>query len=115
MDDEASLTETLGEILRLSGFEVVTASTAERALQEVGERGFDALLCDLNLNGDDGLTVIRAMARQQPRAAILVISGYGEKLRGMPEDVRGVVTQVFPKPTDLGELIAALRRARPAA
>lgn len=109
MDDEPNLLDTLAVILTHHGFEVDAVETVPEALQLIDERRFDLLLTDLNMPGD-GFTVVRKMRREQPAAALMVLSGYIGAWNMAPADVRGMVDEFITKPADIPTLIDSLSR-----
>ena len=60
VDDNQSIRDSLGAVLKHSGFEVVTAANVNDALRLIGSETFDVLLGDLHMpHAGDGLTVDR--------------------------------------------------------
>ena len=79
VDDEEVIRDSLTLVLQFGGFEVVTASNVNEALQVIGSETFDVLLSDLHMPGaGDGLTVVSAMRHSNPRAVTIIFSGYPE-------------------------------------
>ena len=74
VDDSPAFRRTVGELLSLRGFELVTAGDGEEALIAASEHCPDAALVDVNLPGDDGFTVARSLATICPRARIVLTS-----------------------------------------
>ena len=75
VDDEPGVIVTLARMLRLEGYDVVTALTAETGLKKVEVVGPDAVLVDLRLPLVDGLAFLRLLRanevyRQTPVAII---------------------------------------------
>jgi len=112
VDDELGLRLTLGEILRLSGFDVTTAGTVAEALAAIHQRPFNVLLTDLKMP-EDGFSVILTMGELQPQARIIVISGYPDALEAIPDRIRQLVYRSFAKPTDIPELIRGIKESQP--
>ena len=54
VDDDASILSLLQTLLSTEGHEVICASSAEEALQELERERFDLLISDLKLPGLDG-------------------------------------------------------------
>jgi len=81
VDDDAEVRDTTGEYLGRHGFEVaVAADGAElrKALAQAGAAGLpDVVLLDLNLPGEDGLSLTRWL-RARHDMAIIMITGAGE-------------------------------------
>ena len=91
MDDEEVISGTLQEFLQGEQFEVATAANMPAALALVESFEPDVVLCDVQLPGGDGLTVLEPIAADPPRDAVHHDHGvrHGrERRRGLPPAVR---------------------------
>ena len=61
VDDEGTVRNLLARVLRLKGFEVVTATNGDDALEKARHRTFDGFLIDLYMPGLGGLDLCRAL------------------------------------------------------
>jgi DNA-binding NtrC family response regulator len=105
VDDDKTLRCNLQEQLEIHGFEVVTASGVNDALQCIIAEPFDVLLTDLHMPGDaDGLTVVSAMRNAHPKAVTLVYSGYPE-MRRATNAILLQADQILLKPIIIQDLI----------
>jgi DNA-binding response OmpR family regulator len=74
-DDETTLNHYAG-MLRLEGFHVVTASTAEEGLRVFAKGPVDAVLLDLRMPDIDGLELLRRLRRDgASRTPIAMLTG----------------------------------------
>lgn len=64
IDDDEHVAAILQRILR--GYDLVIAPSAEEGLARVGERAFDAVLCDLGLPGVSGTEFYARVADLRP-------------------------------------------------
>jgi two-component system KDP operon response regulator KdpE len=115
-DDEPQILRALRVILRDAGFEVVTAQTAEEALDAAALRAPDAAIIDLILPDGNGIDVSRSI-RDWSQMPILVLSAVGEeaeKIRALDAGADDYVTKPFAPGELIARLNAALRRAAPA-
>ena len=78
VDDELMLIELLSSILE-DDYDCETASTAEEALVLIQSRGYDAIICDLNLPGIGGDELIEQLRRNGVSTPVIVISGGGDR------------------------------------
>ena len=62
VDDEAYVRDSLSRLLARRGFTVRCAASVAEALQPENLAGVDAVLVDLKLAGEDGLTLVRRVA-----------------------------------------------------
>jgi two-component system, OmpR family, KDP operon response regulator KdpE len=112
-DDETQILRALRVILRDAGFEVITAQTAEEALDQAALRAPDAAIVDLILPDGDGVEVCRSI-REWSQMPILVLSAVGEereKVRALDAGADDYVTKPFGPDELIARLNAALRRA----
>jgi two-component system, OmpR family, KDP operon response regulator KdpE len=112
-DDETQILRALRVILRDAGFEVITAQTAEEALDQAALRAPDAAIIDLILPDGDGVEVCRSI-REWSQMPILVLSAVGEereKVRALDAGADDYVTKPFGPGELIARLNAALRRA----
>jgi two-component system, OmpR family, KDP operon response regulator KdpE len=115
-DDEPQILRALRVILRDAGFEVVTAQTAQEALDAAALRAPDAAIVDLILPDGNGIDVCRSI-REWSELPILVLSAVGEeteKIRALDAGADDYVTKPFAPGELIARLNAALRRAGPA-
>ena len=108
VEDEASIRELEVLNLKMSGWEVLEAPTAERALEILhsGET-CDAALLDIMLPGMDGLSLCETIRRENSDIGIIMVSAKGQesdKIRGLSIGADDYIT----KPFSMSELIARL-------
>lgn len=108
VEDEASIREMVALNLKMAGWEVVEAPSAERALELMhsGER-CDAALLDIMLPGRDGLSLCETIRRGDSDIGIIIVSAKGQesdKIRGLSIGADDYIT----KPFSVSELIARL-------
>jgi two-component system, OmpR family, phosphate regulon response regulator OmpR len=118
IDDDARLTEMVGDYLRRNGFEVDVAGSIGAGRPLLEHASYDALLLDLMLPDGDGLDLtreLRAQARTR-RLPLLMLTARGEPLDRIVGLEIGA-DDYLPKPFEPRELLARvkalLRRAAP--
>jgi len=109
VDDNADAAESLAEVLRIEGHEVVTAGSAEEALERVESFRFEIGILDIGLPGIDGYELARRLrAESRTRAAHLIaLTGYGRA----PDRKRALdagFDEHMVKPVDLESLLTRL-------
>ena len=77
VDDEADVRETFGEYLAMRGYEVSLADSGKALRDCLAGRTADLVLLDLNLPGEDGLTLARYL-REETDAAIIMVTAADE-------------------------------------
>jgi CheY-like chemotaxis protein len=111
VDDEELVLSFMGFVLKAAGFEVFTADSTEKALEESGKRRFDVAVVDLNLRGEDAVALVRSIKNagtRQPK--YIVVSGElkGDKLL----ELEKLGVDVFlGKPFGRAELLGAVQKA----
>ena len=108
VEDEASIREMVALNLKMAGWEVVEAPSAERALELMhhGEE-CDAALLDIMLPGMDGLSLCETIRRENNEIGIIMASAKGQesdKIRGLSIGADDYIT----KPFSVSELVARL-------
>jgi len=84
VDDDSTFLEILGELflLRSNGaWQVLSASTAARALALLQEQPFDLVVLDINLPVVDGLQLLRLLHQRYPQIKKVVLTGYADESR----------------------------------
>ena len=77
VDDEASVRELFGELLRKDNHIVKTASNGEEALKLVEKNDFDVVLLDIKLGAVSGLDVLKMIKEAKPHTRVIMITGFG--------------------------------------
>jgi DNA-binding response OmpR family regulator len=77
VDDEQHVRVTLKEVLSREGYEVLTASSGQEALQAMGGMAVDLVMVDLKLEGMDGLTLMGEIKQRWPTTVLIILTGYG--------------------------------------
>ena len=108
VEDNDDLRSLLCAGLQNAGHRVTGLSCAEELEDQLGVDHVDAFLIDINLPGEDGLSLARRVRRAHPLVGIIILSARSaldEKLQGYDDGADIYLT----KPVALPELFAALR------
>jgi CheY-like chemotaxis protein len=117
VDDNQDAAESLAELLRVEGADVVTAHSGPEALRIAAERPLDVAVLDIGMPGMDGCELARRL-RAGPQAAqppllLIALTGWGQQA-----DQRRIAQAGFDhhllKPVGTDRLIALIAAARPA-
>jgi len=76
VDDEQPVRVTLKEVLSREGYEVLTASSGQEALQVMGDTAIDLVMVDLKMEGMDGLRLMGEIKQQWPETVLIILTGY---------------------------------------
>src|SRR3989441_4171691 len=112
VDDDTALLEALPQALylRLAGVKVDTCDSAQAAIEQIGEREYDAIVSDIKLPGMDGLALLAKIQELRPDTPTLLITGHGEHDLAV-RALRGGAYDFIQKPIERDYLVAALQRA----
>jgi DNA-binding response OmpR family regulator len=114
VDDDPALCELLSDYLGESGYAVATAGDGNAMRRELARGMPDAIVLDLMLPGDDGLTLAREL-RGRSEVPILMLSARGEEIDrvvGLEIGADDYLAKPFSPRELLARLRALLRRAR---
>ncbi|WP_036228434.1 sigma-54-dependent transcriptional regulator [Marinobacterium jannaschii] len=75
VDDEVRSLETLDRTLD-EDFDVLTASSAEEALQQLADHQVQAIVCDQRMPGRTGVELLTEVRQRWPQTVRLILSGY---------------------------------------
>jgi DNA-binding NtrC family response regulator len=108
-DDEVAL-GTHSRFLRLEGYHVVTASSADTGLAAAEASKPDAVLLDLRLpEVDDGLRVLQELRLRGYRMPIAIVTGHYD-LDGTTEAaIHGLDASIAYKPLWLDDILSLVR------
>ncbi len=100
IDDDLELSKGLTEKLNLNGFNAQYALNGKdglKKIQEMKERPFDAVVCDLVMPGMRGNTVFEEMRKIDPYICFIMLTGYAE-IQEAIQLVKMGAYQYFSKP-----------------
>jgi DNA-binding response OmpR family regulator len=77
VDDDPVVTETFSRMLKLEGYDIRTANSADDGLREAQTRSFDAIVLDLRMPLSDGLAFLqRLRAGELDRVTpVMIVTG----------------------------------------
>jgi CheY-like chemotaxis protein len=103
IDDDGVQRTVVGKVGTKAGYAVTTVATVEEAIKEVERQNFDCIVLDLLLNGQNGMSVLGAIAKFNSDALLIIISGASDAVR---EQTRALAAHQnldvvdLPKPVD---------------
>jgi PAS domain S-box-containing protein len=108
VDDEDLIRMMLREVLEFLGYRIFTASSAEEALQHLGNTEISLLLTDFSMPGMNGLELVKEMKESLPELEVIIMSGYSDKVI-MNEDMSKAGITFAHKPISTSGLATKLR------
>jgi DNA-binding NtrC family response regulator len=112
IDDDPNVVLTVSRMLRLVGYDVLTAPNVESGLIAVASGQPDAVLVDLRMPLSDGLAFMRVLrTREHPRhTPVAIITGDYFLDEVVITELRELAAPVYFKPIWLEDLIAIVKR-----
>ena len=109
IDDEAPIRRVLRDILENESYQVVDAASGEQALQYVKEQEFDAVICDIKMDGMDGIETLDAI-RKESDVPVIMLSGHAE-IKDAVDAIKKGAYDFISKPPDMQRLLVTVRNA----
>ena len=114
VEDEASIREMVALNLKMAGWDVLEAESAEAALELLSKNpGCDAALLDVMLPGMNGFSLCETIRRDDTEIGIIILSAKGQeedKVRGLSIGADDYITKPFSVSELLARLTALCRR-----
>ncbi|MDP2345265.1 MAG: response regulator [Deltaproteobacteria bacterium] len=111
VDDYPDTVELTADYLQFRGFDVVTATDGQRALELAGQELPDLILLDLSLPVIDGLEVVRRLKRVPATTAIPVIAFTAHALETKAAEARAAGCAGFiAKPAVPPDMVREIQR-----
>lgn len=111
VEDEPRLRDMLLHALPDMGFIGSSAKSAEEGLRLMEQQPHQIIVLDLNLPGMSGLEFFEKVREKWAATQVVILTGYGD-LETAKKAIHLNVADFLSKPCPLGELEAALERAR---
>jgi putative nucleotidyltransferase with HDIG domain len=112
VDDEQSVRDVLGRLMRSLNFATVTSGALDEAYREIETRAeeFDIVLTDLRLGNGTGIDLLQALKEKAPWTVKMVVSGYASKETAIA-CLRHGAFDFIEKPFAYAQIVAAMDRA----
>ncbi len=114
IDDEHVIRDNVAEVLRLDGWQVSEAASAEHAFEMLRREMWALVFCDVKLGGDgshDGFAVLRRFTEEQPEAQIVLMTGHGSAVGALDAVASGAYDYLM-KPFDNDDLLTIAHAVR---
>lgn len=109
VDDDGSIRELVGTLLRGEGFEVDDAPSGKAAIASLIEKEYDAVVLDLMMCNGSGYDVLTTVAAQRPHAKCVVVISATSAANIEAVALDNVVA-TLRKPFDIHALLAAVHQ-----
>ncbi len=114
LDDEPAICAVVQRCLEPGGYHVQVAHRSEELRRSLRRDAFDLVILDLNLGGEDGLTVLSELQRETS-VPVIILTARGEsvdRVVGLEMGADDYVAKPFEPRELLARVRSVLRRAR---
>ena len=108
VEDERTLCDTIARSLRRLAYSVDCCYDGQSAAEMLAVERFDLVVLDLNLPGEDGMTVLRTLRERDRDTKVLILSArceVADKVAGLDAGANDYIR----KPFELRELIVRIK------
>jgi DNA-binding NtrC family response regulator len=110
IDDEASIRQTLKEILEYEKYQVEEVANGEEGLKKIEDEHYDLVLCDIKMPKMDGMELLNAVYEKGIEIPFIMISAHGTIDNAVEATKKGAF-DFISKPPDLNRLLVSVRNA----
>jgi len=110
VEDDASIRWVLERALRQGGLQPRSFEQADGALAALAQGLPDVLITDIRMPGTGGLKLLERVRRDHPRLPVIVMTAHSD-LDSAVAAYQGGAFEYLPKPFDIDEAVALVRRA----
>jgi len=79
VDDEQSMTQFLGIVLRKEGFQVTTVNSGRDALDKIRMEPFDVVISDIKMPGMDGIQLLQGIKKHDANIPVVLMTAYASQ------------------------------------
>ena len=112
IDDETQIVDLIQLMLKEVGYEVLSCSNSEKAVNIIKNEDFDLVLTDLGMPGISGWEIARTVKKKDPHIPVVLMTGWGAGYEGKDLSAQGV-DEVISKPFRLQNILNVLDKHFP--
>ncbi|MBT3559124.1 MAG: response regulator [Rhodospirillales bacterium] len=114
VDDQETMRKIIRQLLKQAqignSFEAANGEEALKFIENIHEPNPDVVICDLHMDGMDGMEFVHRMRRKKNQTPILILTGDEDKfLREVTEQAGA--TRILTKPISAGDLAKEISSA----
>jgi len=110
VDDDRSIRWVLEKALQQEGMEPVSFDSADAALSRLQRQAPDVLISDIRMPGTSGLDLLASIRERHPKLPVIIMTAHSD-LDSAVASYQGGAFEYLPKPFDVDEAVALVRRA----
>ncbi len=109
VDDENVARQSLTDILKLEGYNVVSAANGQTAIEWIRTHPIDLMVVDLRMPGMDGLEVIQVVNQVSPDTEIILLTAHGSTDSAI-QALRLRVHDYLTKPASPSQVLVSVKK-----
>jgi DNA-binding response OmpR family regulator len=109
VDDEPVARQSMTDILKLEGHNVVSAPNGQAAVEYVRTHPVDLMVVDLRMPGMDGLEVIQVVNQVSPETEVILLTAFGSTETAI-QALRLRIHDYLLKPASPAQVIASVKK-----
>jgi len=109
VEDDHSLQEALCDTLVYAGYEVVSASDGEQALDILSEKAVHMVVTDVQMSPMDGHALLKRIKGEHPELPVVLITAYGT-IKKAVEAIQQGASDYLVKPFEASRLVDMVER-----
>ena len=110
VDDEKSMCDFLEIMLQKEGYEVISTTSGEKALELLDNNLYSMILTDVKMPGADGFAVLRKTKEVSPDTVVIMITAYGSP-EGAVTAIKEGAYDYVTKPFRVEEVKLTIKKA----
>jgi two-component system NtrC family sensor kinase len=111
IDDEEDILKVLSMSLKIDGYEVITAASGDKGIEQFEQTSPQIVLTDIKMPGMDGLQVLKKIKELTSDVEVIIITGHGD-IDSAIEALQYGASDFIHKPVKDKALSIALKRAK---
>ena len=111
VDDEPKVTDALTKTLRNDEYEILSAHSAEEALQVLAREPIDVVVTDEQMPGMSGSELLARVCREYPDTVRIILTGHGSLEAAVRAINEGEIYRFLEKPCDAEQVDRVIRQA----
>jgi two-component system nitrogen regulation response regulator GlnG len=110
IDDDRSIRWVLERALQQENIQTTLFENADSALRALSNRQPDVIITDVRMPGTDGLTLLDKLSQELPHIPVIIMTAHSD-LDSAVSAYQGGAFEYLPKPFDIDEAMAVIKRA----
>ncbi|MEE9399362.1 MAG: response regulator, partial [Dehalococcoidales bacterium] len=110
VDDEEAVRNLLERVLKEAGYDVLSATNSQEALDKVSDLKVRILLLDVNMPGMSGIEMLRKLTTDYPDICVIMVTAVADTKTAIEAMTLGAYDYIT-KPFDWNDLVTRLQKA----